>query len=63
MQATLTRAQLLVRAQRRISDQRYQAGLRTVETHLAERRRMARSDLFTAAVLVMLITPIAALIL
>ncbi|MFG7161946.1 hypothetical protein ACGYU5_15220 [Burkholderia pseudomallei] len=63
MKATLTRAQLLVRAQRRISDQRYQDGLRTVDAHLAERRRMARSDLFTAALLVLLIAPIAALIL
>ncbi|WP_143288543.1 hypothetical protein [Burkholderia pseudomallei] len=62
MQTSLTRTQLLVQAQRRIRDQRYEDASKALDGRLAERHRMARNDLFVAALLVVALVPIAAVL-
>lgn len=62
MQTSINRAQLLVQAQRRIRDQRYADANQALDARLAERRRMARNDLWTAGLLVAVAASIAAVL-
>lgn len=62
MENVLTRAQLLVQAQRRIRDQRYEDAGKALDGRMAESRRMARNDLVVAVVLAIAAASIAAVL-